>query len=218
MNIDSEENLIYYLQQELAWRKKELTYIKFLVDNANKNELDFNLRIGITFLYAHWEGFIKQSTAYFINFLRNQNYKYGELTDCFKGWALKPIIKKCSNTEKISFYYDVIDTLLNKGEVEAVIPNENTLFDMPFILTYDKFSDLCFILGVKQNLFELKRNFIDQELVNKRNHIAHGRRFYIDPTDYEDYHQKIISMLNDFHSEFSKIIIMKQYKKNNRNL
>ena len=103
MEIESEELLFTYLQEELAWRKKELTHIKFLIDSAHKNELDFNLRIGITFLYAHWEGFIKESTAYYINFLRNQNYTYGQLTDCFIGWTLKPKIKQCSNSEKFLF-------------------------------------------------------------------------------------------------------------------
>jgi hypothetical protein len=213
MEIESEEHLFTYLQEELAWRKKELTHIKFLIESANKNELDFNLRIGITFLYAHWEGFVKESTAYYINFLRNQNYTYGELTDCFVGWTLKPKIKLCLNSEKVSLYYEVIDILVNKKNELAEIPPEQKLFETPFILNYEKFVDLCFILGIRQNLFELKRNFIDLELVDKRNNVAHGRRFYIKTTDYDEYHKTIISMLDAFYSEFSDVIINKRYKK-----
>ena len=89
--------------------------------------MDFNLRIGITFLYAHWEGFVKESTVYYINFLRNQNYTYGELTDCFVGWTLKPKIKLCSN-HKISLYYEVIDILVNKkNELAEIPPNKSYL-------------------------------------------------------------------------------------------
>ena len=73
--------------------------------------------------------------------------------------------------------------------------------------------DLCFILGIRQNLFELKRNFIDLELVDKRNNVVHGRRFYIKTTDYDEYHKTIISMLDAFYSEFSDVIINKRYKK-----
>jgi hypothetical protein len=214
MEIDTEESLFTHLQDELAWRKKELTHIKFLIDTSNTSELDFNLRIGITFLYAHWEGFVKDSTAYYINFVRNQKYTYEELPDCFIGWTLKPKIKKILNTEKISLYYDVIDVLVNKKNNTAEIPPENKLFETPFILNYEKFVDLCYILGMRQNLFELKKNFINLELVDKRNYVAHGRRFYIKNKDYEECHKTIISMLNTFYSEFSEVIINKKYKKN----
>ena len=73
---------------------------------------------------------------------------------------------------KISLYSEVIDILVNKKNELAEIPPEQKLFETPFILNYEKFVDLCFILGVRQNLFELKRNFIDIELIDKRNNVA----------------------------------------------
>lgn len=45
------------LDEEIAWRKRELRFIKSLVDpNRDKPREASLIRSGVTLLYAHWEG------------------------------------------------------------------------------------------------------------------------------------------------------------------
>ena len=57
----SVEDLQTKLDKMLLWRKKELTTINQNIMPSSGEVLEVNIRSGIVFLYAHWEGYIKQA-------------------------------------------------------------------------------------------------------------------------------------------------------------
>ena len=61
MSIQTLEDLNKTLATDIAWRKKELSEIKTLIELKNVSPQRHNvcIRSGICILYAHWEGFIK---------------------------------------------------------------------------------------------------------------------------------------------------------------
>ncbi len=56
------------LDEDMAWRIKELSILKNKIPPQKGTEQDVLIRAGITTLYAHWEGFIKY--AHFICLFR----------------------------------------------------------------------------------------------------------------------------------------------------
>ena len=58
MSIHTIDDLSSYLDADLAWRKKELSDLKYFIDFASANQGRHHVlsRCGITILYAHWEG------------------------------------------------------------------------------------------------------------------------------------------------------------------
>ena len=66
MRIRSLDELNRFLDNDLAWRKKELTTINFMVSRSREHERGILLRAAICVLYAHWEGFIRNAATSYI--------------------------------------------------------------------------------------------------------------------------------------------------------
>jgi len=64
------------LDQDFAWRIKELTTIKNRIPQKKEDLQDALIRAGITMLYAHWEGFIKNATEQYLNYVSLRRLKH----------------------------------------------------------------------------------------------------------------------------------------------
>ena len=83
------------LSTDLAWRKKELSLLKGLIETKSfdKSKRNVLIRSGITLLYAHWEGYIKCAASAYLEFVSNvarrENLKYRDLAYNFIAIAMK---------------------------------------------------------------------------------------------------------------------------------
>lgn len=67
--------LVDNLDNDLAWRIKELSIIKNKIPQAKNNEQEALIRAGVTILYAHWEGFVKNAAECYLNFVSLRRLK-----------------------------------------------------------------------------------------------------------------------------------------------
>lgn len=170
---------IYQLQdkldKDLSWRKKELTQIKFKITPlASKDKVNISLRIGTTFLYAHWEGFIKSSAQKYLLYVSNQDLKYKDLTSNFLAIALRSQLMKSGESKKTSIHKNFIDFYNDNLNNEAKIPYRG-IINTKNNLNSKIFKEIIITLGLDYSPYELRSNYIDSYLVKNRNMIAHGR-------------------------------------------
>ena len=99
MKIRTKEAFIDFLDKDIAWRKKELSYLK---GNIKKGTAHYatHLRSGVVLLYAHWEGFIKNSCEYYLTYIKYQKLKYDELSDNILALSLKSQLTEYEQTNK----------------------------------------------------------------------------------------------------------------------
>lgn len=72
MKIRTIEELQNRLDDDFAWRRKELTVIYTNVSSSKQNQLNTNIRIGVVMLYAHWEGFIKNAAELYLIYVSSK--------------------------------------------------------------------------------------------------------------------------------------------------
>ncbi|MGD0080703.1 MAG: MAE_28990/MAE_18760 family HEPN-like nuclease [Methanoregula sp.] len=205
------------LDQDLAWRRKELIEIKFLIDNSVGSTLQINLRMGVALLYAHWEGYIKNSAVNYLIYLSNFNFKYNELTENFVALSLRGNIKTCANTDKVSLHYSVVNTLINELNSETKIPHTDVIPKVG-MLKYDLLAEILFTLGLEKTDFELKQNLIDKDLIERRNYVVHGlntsvRKDAIKKDDFNQLYCEVVPMLEKFQDLIYKAAQNRTYKK-----
>lgn len=65
------------LDNAFAWRIKEIAAMKMSVESKSMSMTQTTLiRAGVPLLYAHWEGFIKQASQFYLEYVSNQRLKY----------------------------------------------------------------------------------------------------------------------------------------------
>ena len=143
------------LQKDLAWRKKEVSDLWLICQEKN---IEVILKSFLLMLYAHWEGYIKQSSKSYLIFVSEYQLKHKQLTLNFKAITLKGIINSCiKDNESLSLANEVqlLNKLITKEEAKFSV-SSNILHDKnkSFIntqsnLTPKIFRGFCDTLGIK---------------------------------------------------------------------
>jgi hypothetical protein len=95
MTIRTFEQLNTALSEELAWRKRELTGLKFLVEKPPRGgSQTILLRAAIALLYAHWEGFIKAASNAYLEFVSFQRLKNSQLAKNFLALSVRSVLRQ----------------------------------------------------------------------------------------------------------------------------
>lgn len=213
MRIVTVEDLTNKLDQDLAWRKKELSFIYNQLKLSGYPDIElYYLRIGITLLYAHWEGYIKNSSYFYLNFVKNKRLNFNELSSNLITLSLASRINNCATSKKISIRHELINFIINELSQPAYIPDKKALTSESN-LKYEVLKEILFTLGLNKAFFELKERLIDSKLLKIRNEVAHGNHIPIDKDEFLETYKSVTLMLDHFRDEIINASMSSTYKK-----
>jgi hypothetical protein len=199
LKIRSIEELEDKLESDLSWRKKEILSLKILIDSDEINQ-KILLRAGIALLCAHFEGFIKVASNYYIVYVSNKKIKADDIINTLVAIKMNKKIKQCGETEKFSVHGEMI-TLLEK------IKGENFFIkyteDSPIISTNSNptstvLEEMLRTIGVNSDIFETKKQYIDYSLLRNRHKVVHGERHELDYEDFINTHCIVLELLDSY--------------------
>lgn len=204
-----------HLAHDLAWRKKELSDLRYLFDssftsNTRKHVLS---RSGVTILYAHWEGYVKKAGQNYLKFVTMQKLSKAELADNFLAILLQNKFAHLGSSNKSSAFHCITSYLIDDINSRASIPYK-TAINTESNLSSKVFKEIVWCLGLDYAPYESKEKLIDSKLLNKRNYIAHGEDLPIDFDEYVELHEEIINIMNIFKNQLENMAITQGYKKN----
>jgi len=211
MKIRTKENFIDAIDNEIAWRKKELSYLKGNV-KSNSPYFKTHLRTGIVLLYAHWEGFVKNACELYLTCIKSLRLKYEELGENFIALSLKKNLTEFEQTNKSTVHCQVVSFLLNNLYERANVPNENVI-KTGSNLNSNILKEILTTVGLDYSSYELKKNLIDTVLLKNRNSIAHGEYIELDEVDFNDLHTEIVSMMDDIKNKLSNMVVLEFYRR-----
>lgn len=196
----SPAHLAAKLDRNLVWRKRELTQIKLLADSATPQNADVLRRSGITLMYAHWEGFVKDASVLYLKFLSSRAVEVGKLKSCFVAVALRSSIYVAGQTRKKSHHSNLVELLrsidspppkMQRIPVHGVITTRSNLKGPVF-------REIAMTLGIDYGAFELKEKPIINRLAEFRNSIAHGAGRAVSKPDYDTLHTETIILMDAY--------------------
>lgn len=199
MKVRSLGELEDLLDQDLAWRRREFTTLKFMVNSSRKHEKRILMRASIAMLYAHWEGHIKFCSQVYILYLKRLAPSYKQMTDNFIQMSLSEKYKEGFSIKRFSSQQDIFNYLTIEQDAKFDV-DEKVIIDTESNLKYEVVFNILGQLGLDTSIFELKENFINSKLVKCRNAIAHGER--VNDSELEDAHseleEELLSMIEKF--------------------
>ena len=192
MKIRTKEELHERLDEELAWRRKELTSLSLDAQAADGPKRDALVRSGIALLYAHWEGFIRCAIEYYLNYVRSLRLTHDQLAPCLLGLAFQRKIGELAEASSISLHVDFAAFVREQAATRAALPES---ISMRSNLSSSVLRDVLAGVGVDFSYFELKEQLIDQRLVKARNEIAHGQHLCPPVSEFVELQHTVDEML-----------------------
>lgn len=213
MAIRTQEDLIDKIASDHVWRVREISELKGLIALDTTSDLRKRVlcRSGIALIYAHWEGFVKKSGTYFLEYVSFQRHDISELRSNFITLVLRGKIDNASKSKKYSAFDDITKYIINNRNVRARVPYKNVV-DTESNLSTTVLKEITWCLGVDYSLFSSKEKLIDLRLVGRRNHVAHGQQLLVDNDDFNEMADEVMGLMNIFRNLLENSAVTGQYK------
>lgn len=212
MKIKSTEELQRRLDDDYAWRRKELSFIYTNLISSKSIQVNTNLRIAVVMLYSHWEGFIKNSAEFYLIFVASQKIKLDNLSSNFVALSLKQRINTFIETNKNTVHTQLVDFLLGNLSVRYSLPTEN-IIKTNSNLNAGVLKEILSVVGIEYNKFELKQNYIDGQLLRLRNSIGHGQDPEINKESFIELYGEITSIMEQVKVDILNNAVLGAYMK-----
>jgi len=200
-----------HLNNELGWRIQEIDNLKKVIPRVDSIQTRSLLRAGIPILYAHWEGFVKNSSEAYLNFVAHQGLSYRELKTCFILFGLKTEIEQLVETKKITPNIQVANFFLDKLDKKAKIFYKGVI-NTQSNLSSSVFEEIASSIGIDSTRYQLKYKLIDESLLKRRNQIAHGEYLDIDSDGYQNLSQELVALIRAYKTDIENSIALESYK------
>lgn len=191
------------IEKDYAWRIKELSNYRNAVLEVEGKKLNPMIRGGVALLYAHWEGFIKNTGDNYYSFVISQATPLKDLNNSFISIALRGALDELVSTKKISIHTKVVEKFFDESHKKPYFSKTSPIRTSN--LKYEIFEDICLMIGLDINEFhERYRNkgydrelslYINESLLDKRNNIAHGNYLPVDIVEYRELYDVVVNGL-----------------------
>lgn len=212
MKIRSLLDLNEIVSQELSWRKKELATLSILLQKGREHERTALLRAAVPILYAHWEGFVKNSASYYLQYVSRRKLKYCELQSNFIVLACKPALQESLQSNKVVLLRQLIDFIaFNRQEISR-IPYSNVI-NTESNLNSEVFVNIIHQIGLSYDDFYLMKELaIDGSLLKNRNAIAHGEKVEVTEKEYSELSNLVLDLLDYFRNHIENAAATGSFK------
>lgn len=212
MKIRNALGCIDYIDKDIAWRKKEITTLVFLIEKAREHEKVILMKSALVLFYSHWEGHIKNCSIAYLNFLNHQGLKYCKLRENFHHLSLGEEFRSGFSISKIQHQiklYQHLSEISNK----TFKVKEDSIIDTDSNLKYDILDTILLQLGLDSTVFNSKENFINEILLSYRNAIAHGelRDCKSIENAYREVKDTLLPLIEAFSALVSNAVVSSSY-------
>ena len=194
-----------FLDEEFAWRLKEIADIKEAIRLAEPTARKAIVRGGVAILYAHWEGFVKSASEALLNFINNQGLAYRRLKPCFIVFGAKKRVHELSTSGSAAQNIAAVEFFLNEMDSRAEITFAGSI-NTEANLSSTVFERIAMSIGVNTSGYETKYPLIDSSLLERRNHIAHGEFLDVERDDFEKLSDEVIILLRLYKNDLQNMV------------
>ncbi len=199
------------LDRSLAWRIKEIAYVKSNAMSASSYAQAALLRAGVPLIYAHWEGFVKGASEVYLEYVSNQHLRYEELASCFVVFAAKKHVTNLVQSKRAAINIEVVDFFRNSNGKPANISLSNAI-NTESNLSSVVFQNIAASIGVPTERYAAYSKLLDQSLLDRRNKIAHGEYLDIDAVAFSDLADEVLSLLRMYKTDIENLASTNAYR------
>jgi hypothetical protein len=169
-------------------------------------------RAGVALLYAHWEGFVKNCAESYLEYVCMQRLRNEELCDAIMSVAVRAKLNRASYSRKIAAHIDVVKFLRDEMQKRSNVPYKNAIRTDSNLSSTVLF-DILATIGIDARDYQTKAHLLDNQLLARRNHIAHGEELDVDQDEYLRLHSEVSVLMNNLRNQIENAAVSGNYKK-----
>lgn len=208
--IKTTELLVDHIAKDFSWRKRELSELWLRILSSDYEKQRTYIRCAISILYAHWEGFIKECSAAFLEFVHFKRVKGHEICSEIMALSMKRRMRKALIEEDSEAYVKIVSEIRNAIPFDFMINFENAI-ETNNNLNSKVLRRITNYLNLDYSNFAAREKQIDEILVHYRNNIVHGKNLWLTRENYRELHESIIVLLEIFRNLIENSAAMKSY-------
>lgn len=191
------EGLIQHLDDSMSWRRMELAALKTEMSRLNgKAALGPRdralIRSAVVLAYAHWEGFVKDATRAYAEFVRVRRLKYSELSRELIASAVRERVRQAQEGSEKAIT-DLVEAIC--GDARADLPRARHVVPEIGNMNFCALQRMFQRLGLPLGDLTSKNGWIDNSLCDARHQIAHGVSLYPPADSVEDLISHVLNLL-----------------------
>lgn len=202
--------LLDYLDQDMAWRIKEIHQFKTAVKQARGTNIEAHIRAGVSMLYAHWEGFVKGAANSYINYLSFRSDHNRALKPCFIALGMRAKLATSSASAKSEVGIEMVSYLLAEMDRPVKLPREDAI-SAESNLSSIVFLNITRWIGIDPGRYSTRFPLIDNTLLKNRNNIAHGQYLTITDEAFYELVNEVLEMLRWFKTDIENAAVSKDF-------
>lgn len=207
----SEVDLSNILDEDIIWRRRELSDMKAAVRAADAAAKPVLLRAIITMCYAHWEGYVRVCANRYFEYLTLRKKPYADLErQIYVNTFLMRLDALHQGRVSLEARCKLVNEILD-GATGTFRYQNPKLIDTKSNLNTDVINEICMICSVNPSHFETKRIFLDLVILKRRNAIAHGQQEFIHETEIDNLVDETLSLMQQFRTLLENKVYLKQY-------
>jgi hypothetical protein len=214
MKIRTIDQLLERVDRDRIWRIREIVA---LTRQCELRDLQPHVRMALrksflAMLYAHWEGFVKNTADNYLEFVAMQGLSMGELESCFLSLYFKNSFDQSSLSKKNSALKIMCERMIVERASVIRIEHKNVI-NTHSNLNFEVLEEITSCLGLDISAYEARRKFIDGKLVARRNKIAHGNHDEIDDEEMNELRQTVVDLMDTFKTQIENAAAQKAYRR-----
>ena len=219
IRIKTIEKLEELLTEDIAWRKKEMLSLKILVENDSVNE-SILIRSGIALLSAHFEGFVKKASNYYVGYVSEQKRSYNDLKANFAALKMEKEFMNCAKSEKLSVHKKLLEKYdkINDTTFCDKLDMDNLYISTHSNPSSKELQEILISIGIESDVFQCKSNYIDASLLANRHSVVHGDRSNLDKDDFFTTFDIIIELIDNYRELIIESAEQKKYLKEQKDV
>lgn len=211
MKIRTVSELCDVLDSDMKWRKRELTSLRFMLQDVREHQAKPLLRAAVCLLYAHWEGFIRGAANVYLAFVAYQGLRYRDLTPNFVAFGLRRDIAEAGKSERPILHTTLVTTLMSELSDPARIDCSNAMPQRN--VNSRELREVLALVGLDEREYLSKGPLLDEKLLAHRNRIAHGERADLELADYYELHAEIVGLVERFNTDVQNAAATERYRR-----
>ena len=214
MKIRTKAALFDKIAADRVWRIREISFFRSQCVNPATpvDAIGALRRAFVPLVYAHWEGFVTNTSQYYLEYIAMQRLRVGDLSLPIMSLYLW---NRFSAQLRVGKHHALIDTceLVTENQSERVQRQHMEGLPKRANLNSKTLRELCLALGLPFTSFETKAGFIDAGLVGKRNNIAHGEWQEVDQSELDTLKVEVVMLIDLFRNEVENAATSETFKK-----